>query len=486
MSENVGDSSARPDLELEEEFGEDEGTITEQEMAEAEAGCGQVAISVPMGHPPIPDGVTGKPAGHPEGISLGGGHPAGIPGGPGGHPAGVPMERQRHGGARSVGFRPGGGPAAIAYQERTGIKAPRIIAWEITRSCNLSCVHCRAAAEFGHYHGELSLDQIKATIDDIVTISNPILILTGGEPLMRPDIWDIVDYAHEKGCMPVIGTNATLITDDIAKKMAEHKIPRISVSIDFPTADGHDEFRAQPGCFDQTVAGIKIAKAHGVGVQINTTVTTRNAHLIEEIHDLAESLNVDAFHIFMLVPTGRGSEILAEELPPDEYEKVLTWAYHRQKTSPLHFKPTDAPHYYRIIRQLAKAEGKKVTREEYGLDAMTRGCLGGITFSFISHVGDVQPCGYFDMQLGNVKEQPYSQIWTESKVFNDLRDYSLLKGKCGACEFKAVCGGCRARALEITGDYLEAEPYCAYEPPAWKGECSLEEAAEDMGVSTEG
>lgn len=471
MADNVGNADARPDLELGEEFGENEPTISEQEMAEAQAGCGQTAIGMPMGgargddlrvrpseaehsgHPPV------HPAGHP------GGHPAGIPGGPGGHPAGV--ERQRHGGARSMGFRPGGGPQALAYEERTGIKAPRIIAWEITRSCNLSCAHCRAAAEFGAYAGELSLNEIKSTIDDIVTISNPIIILTGGEPLMRPDIWEIVDYCHEKGAMPVIGTNATMITDEIAAQMAAHKIPRISVSIDFPTAAEHDAFRGEPGCFDQSIEGIKIAKRHGVGVQINTTVTTENADKIEEIHDLAESLGVDAFHIFMLVPTGRGSDLLDKELPPEEYERVLTWAYHRQKTSPLHFKPTDSPHYYRIIRQLAKAEGKKVTREEYGLDAMTRGCLGGITFCFVSHVGDIQPCGYFDMQLGNVKVKPFSEIWTESQVFNDLRDYSLLKGKCGACEYKAVCGGCRARALEITGDYLEAEPYCSYEPPNW-------------------
>lgn len=432
--------------------------ISEQDLADAQAGCGEVGLTIPVGHP--------------AGIPMAG-HPAGIPK-TGGHPAGVPMERQRHGGARSTGFQPGGGPQAIAYQERTGIKAPRIIAWEITRSCNLSCAHCRASAEFGHYKGELSLDQIKATIDDIVTISNPIIILTGGEPLMRPDIWEIVDYCHEKGAMPVIGTNATMITDEIAAKMAEHGIPRISVSIDFPTADGHDSFRGEPGCFDKSIEGIKIAKRHGVGVQINTTVTKLNAHLVPEIHDLAENLGVDAFHIFMLVPTGRGSELLEQELPPEEYERVLTWAYHRQKTSPLHFKPTDSPHYYRIIRQLAKAEGKKVTREEYGLDAMTRGCLGGITFSFISHTGDVQPCGYFDMQLGNVKEQPFSTIWTESKVFNELRDYSLLKGKCGACEYKAVCGGCRARALEVTGDYLASEPYCAYEPPNWNAEADAE------------
>jgi radical SAM protein with 4Fe4S-binding SPASM domain len=270
--------------------------------------------------------------------------------------------------------------------------------------------------------------------------------------------------------MPVIGTNATLITEEIAAKMAEHRIPRISVSIDFPTAEEHDAFRGEPGAFDASIAGIKMAKAHGVGVQINMTVTTLNHTKVEAVHDLAEELGIDAFHIFMLVPTGRGEDLLDKELPPEDYEKVLTWAYHRQKTSPLHFKPTDSPHYYRIIRQLAKAEGKKVTREEYGLDAMTRGCLGGITFCFISHTGDLQPCGYFDMQLGNVKSEPFSKIWTESKVFNELRDYSLLKGKCGACEYKAVCGGCRARALSVTGDYLAEEPYCVYIPRSMRAE----------------
>lgn len=460
-TDNVGNADERPDLEL------------EQEIAEAEAGCGSVAAAIPVGT--RQDDLRALSSGEDHALREARydhpGAPSGAPaasGHPGGHPGGIP--RQRHGGARSVGFRPGGGAAAEAYEKRTGIKAPRIIAWEITRSCNLSCAHCRAAAEFGAYEGELTLDEIKATIDDITTISNPILILTGGEPLMRPDIWEIVDYAQAAGAMPVIGTNATLITDGIAQQMAAHGIPRISVSVDFPTPQEHDAFRGEPGCFDATIEGIRRAKRAGVGVQINMTVTTMNADKVEAVHDLAESLGVDAFHIFMLVPTGRGSDLLDKELPPDEYERVLRWAYERQKTSPLHFKPTDAPHYYRIIRQLAKAEGKQVTREEYGLDAMTRGCLGGITFGFISHVGDVQPCGYFNMQLGNVKEQPFSRIWTESRVFNELRDYSLLKGKCGACEYKAVCGGCRARALEVTGDYLAAEPYCIYEPLGWPKE----------------
>ena len=218
MPDNAGNADARPDVEL------------EQEIADAEAGCGEAGAAIPVGHP--------------------GGRPAGDPGG---HPGGAPTGRQRHGGARSLGFRPGGGPESLAYEERTGIKAPRILAWEITRSCNLSCAHCRAAAEFGHYEGELTLDQIKATIDDIATITNPIIILTGGEPLMRPDIWEIVDYAQSKGAMPVIGTNATLITDEIAEQMAAHGIPRISVSVDFPRAEEHDVFRGQPGCFDATI-----------------------------------------------------------------------------------------------------------------------------------------------------------------------------------------------------------------------------------------
>ncbi len=136
----------------------------------------------------------------------------------------------------------------------------------------------------------------------------------------------------------------------------------------------------------------------------------------------------------------------------------------------MHFKPTDSPQYYRIAHQKSREEGSKVSAEQYGMEAMTRGCLGGITFCFISHVGDVQPCGYFDMQLGNVKERPFSEIWTDSPVFADLRDYSKLKGKCGACEYKGVCGGCRARALSATGDYMEEEPYCAYVPRALRVE----------------
>ncbi len=367
-----------------------------------------------------------------------------------------------HGSGRP--YRPGSGAAAQAFEERTGVRAPRIIAWEITRSCNLACAHCRAAAHCEPYPGELTLEECKRVLGDIALITDPILILTGGEPLMRADIWEIIDYAHELGIHPVIGTNGTLIDEECAAKIAAHGIPRVSISLDFPTSEGQDKFRGKDGSFEEAITGIRNLRAHGVGVQVNTTVTKLNNHLLDEMHELSLREDAAAFHPFLLVPTGRGEDLADVELTPDEYEEVLTWAYHCQKTSPLHFKPTDAPQYYRIIRQLCAAEGRKVDRESYGMEAMTRGCLGGITFAFISHVGDVQPCGYFDMQLGNVLEQPFSQIWETSPIFDDLRHYDRLKGKCGMCEYKGVCGGCRARALATTGDYLAEEPYCAYVP----------------------
>lgn len=427
-------------------------------------------------------GVHPGGAGHPGTTQPCGAHPgnaghlgnAGRPGAGGhpgvsGHPATITLQHP-HSSTGAQGrkhTRPGAGAAAQAYEQRTGIKAPRIIAWEITRRCNLCCAHCRASALCGAYPGELSLDECKAVIDDIASITDPILIVTGGEPLMRPDIWDIIDYAHEKGLYPVVGTNGTMITPENARKLHEHGISRISVSIDFPDVEGQDRFRGQAGAFEQTVAGIQAAQAHGVDVQINTTVTKLNKDKLDAIHDLSDSLGAVAFHPFLLVPTGRGEDLIDVELSPDEYEEVMHWAYKRQQSSPMHFKPTDAPMYYRVIRQQATLEGRSVSPATYGMEAMTRGCLGGITFCFISHTGDVQPCGYFDMQLGNVKEQPFSSIWTNSPVFDDLRHYDRLKGKCGACEFKGVCGGCRARALAAYGDYMETEPYCAYQPKQW-------------------
>lgn len=314
--------------------------------------------------------------------------------------------------ARKRMWRPGDGRAATRFFEKTGIQAPKIIAWEITRSCNLACAHCRAAAHCEPYEGELSLEECKALIDDIASITDPILILTGGEPLMRSDIWDIIDYAREAGCHPVIGTNGTLIDDDMARKIAEHGIAKVSVSLDFPTPEGQDAFRGEQGAFQQTIAGMRHLRKHNVAVQVNTTVTKMNKDQLDALHDLAEREGASDYHPFLLVPTGRGSDLVDVELTPEEYDEVLIWAYQRQKTSPMGFKPTDAPQFYRILRQQAACEGISVSPKTFGHQALTRGCLGGISFVFISHRGDVQPCGYFDMQLGNVRDRSFEDIWT--------------------------------------------------------------------------
>lgn len=347
---------------------------------------------------------------------------------------------------------------------------PRMIAWEITRSCNLACVHCRASALKGPYEGELSRQECFDLVDNIVSFAQPIIILTGGEPLARPDIFDIARYAIKKGLRVVIGTNATMMTEEIALKIKQEGIPRISVSLDFPTAEEHDDFRGVKGAFEQALKGIKNAQKAGLEVQINTTVTKLNVNRLPDVLALAEKLGAVAFHPFLLVPTGRGKELEEQELPPEEYERTLNWVYDQQKKSKIFFKPTDAPHYFRIIRQRSREEGVKVTTEKHGMQAMTRGCLGGSGFCFISHRGDVQPCGYFELKAGNVREKPFREIWEQSELFRNLRDLSKLKGKCAICEYKKVCGGCRARAYEVTGDYLAEEPYCIYQPrrPAGK------------------
>ena len=329
----------------------------------------------------------------------------------------------------------------------TGLK---LVAWELTRQCNLCCKHCRASAGLRRDASELSLDEAKALVDDIASFSKPILILTGGEPLLCDWLWDIVAYAKERGLKPVIGTNATLIDEAVAAKIAASGIPRISVSIDFPNAAEHDAFRGEKGAFEAALRGIAAVRRAGVEVQLNATVTKLNRHLLPQLHELALKSDVQAFHPFLLVPTGRGADLANVELTAEEYEETLQWVYETQKSSPLEFKPTDAPQYQRIVCQ-------------HG-GACRRGCLAGTGFCFVSHVGDVQPCGYFDLKLGNVRERKLSEIWRTSPVLDDLRHPERLKGKCGVCEYKGVCGGCRARALARTGDYLAEEPYCAHVP----------------------
>ncbi len=346
-----------------------------------------------------------------------------------------------------------------------------LVAWEITRACNLKCAHCRASAVDRRSPDELSTSDCYPVIDGILEVGKPILILTGGEPLARPDVFDIAQYAVSKGLRVVMGSNGTLITDDIANKLKGVPISRIAISLDFPTPALQDKFRGQHGAYAAAMAGIAAIKKAGLELQINCTLTRQNISYLEQLLELALELKAAAFHPFFLVPTGRGKGLEADELSSEEYEKTLGWIYDKQMElgDRIFFKPTDAPHYLRVMKQRQKQAGesgleKAEAKSGNPVHAVTRGCLAGTGFCFISHTGVVQGCGYLNVEAGNVKNKSFGEIWADSPLFKSLRDLSNIKGKCGDCEYKRICGGCRARAFESTGDFLEAEPYCLYEP----------------------
>jgi heme b synthase len=345
-------------------------------------------------------------------------------------------------------------------------KTLRLVAWETTRNCNLACMHCRASAMRGPFNGELDTRACFRLLDQIAQVGKPIIILTGGEPLLRTDIFDLAKYGTGKGLSMVMAPNGTLITENIAKQIAHAGIRRISISLDGATPKSHDRFRGVDGAFEGALRGIRLAKDAGIEFQINTTITKANLDEIPKIQNLAASLGAVAHHIFLLVPTGRGKYILDQEITAEEYENTLNWFYDQGGKTPLQLKATCAPHFYRILRQRAKKDQKSITFNSHGMDAVTRGCLAGTGFCFISHRGIVQPCGFLDVNCGDIARESFANIWNHSDIFLSLRNLNNLKGKCGRCEFKNVCGGCRARAFEATGDFLAEEPLCSYQPLA--------------------
>lgn len=346
----------------------------------------------------------------------------------------------------------------LFYQEAIQIPKStlRLVAWELTRRCNLGCVHCRASAVKVNKFDEeeLTTQEVFLLIDEITKVNHPTLILTGGEPLLRKDIFQIVSYGVAKGLKVVMAPNGTLITPAVANQIKEAGIKRISVSLDGATAKIHDEIRKINGAFAGAIRGIELAKATGLECQINTTITKQNHTQISQIINLSIKLGAVACHFFFLVPTGRAKEMSGQELVGSEYEEVLNQVYEESQRAGIEIRVVCAPHYYRIMHQ----------RKAKVLSGLTKACLAGSAFCFISYKGDVFPCGYLDVNCGNIKTQSFKDIWENSPIFNQLREVSRYKGKCGRCEYLKVCGGCRARAYATTGDYLEEEPNCIYEP----------------------
>ena len=328
----------------------------------------------------------------------------------------------------------------------------RMVAWELTRNCNLACVHCRASAVNGPHEGELSTGECRKIIDEIVSFSTPTVILTGGEPLMRPDLFDIIEYGENKGLRMVIAVNGTLVDESTARKLKDSGIRRVSLSIDGRGRQSHDAFRGVEGSFDAVLKAARTFSAVDLPFQVNTTVTALNVDEIDDIYSLARSLGAAAWHVFLLVPVGRGKGLKGKELSARDYEDVLHHLRRIETENELEIKVTCAPHYYRIVA------------EDGGIP-QSAGCLAGKSFMFISHRGQAQPCGYLEMDCGDVRRDGVRKVWEGSEIYRNLRDLSSYRGKCGGCRYIRICGGCRARAYEATGDYREAEPLCSFGAP---------------------
>ena len=388
---------------------------------------------------------------------------------------------------------------------RPGAEKPRLIFWEVTKGCNLRCIHCRASATELSSPRDLSTHVALGIIDQIIEVSKPILVLSGGEPLYRSDIFQLATYARDKGLRVALATNGTLVTKEVARMIVDSGVKRVSISLDGVDAVTHDAFRSIPGAFDAAVQGLRNLKSLGMSVQINMTIARHNAKQLPDVLQLAKSLGADALHTFLLVPVGCGVDIAAEQMvPPAEYERVLNWFYDRSLEGGIELKATCAPHYLRVVRQRRVAERRSVEAAAKAhsmpdpsgiaptemmmpsatgislkpqghpgghpgghpsdMNAMTKGCLAGTGVCFISHEGEVFPCGYLPVIAGDLRQQTFADVWEHAAVFNALRDTDNLKGKCGCCEFRNVCMGCRARAFAATGNYLDEEPFCVYEP----------------------
>jgi len=354
----------------------------------------------------------------------------------------------------------------------------RLLFWETTIKCNLNCAHCRRLESDETAIRDLSTAQGMVLIEQLAELGEnqpmmPVLVFSGGEPLCRGDIFDLVGEAKSLGITPALATNGTLIDATVAEQIRDSGIVRVAVSLDGATAEVHNKLRRLEGSFERALEGIGHLRDKKVGFQVNITLTKHNAGQLEQIYDLAKSQGAAAVHIFMLVPVGCG-QVLAETdmLSAHQYEQMMLDICRLDGLGEMQVKVTCGPHYERIIRQQGLYEARKASghpggpvpgRTGYG--GPSRGCLAGLGILFVGHQGDVFPCGYLPVNCGSVLEKRLIDIWRTSEDLAKMRDSDGLEGKCGLCGYRQVCGGCRARAYAATGNYMAEEPFCAYIPP---------------------
>jgi radical SAM protein with 4Fe4S-binding SPASM domain len=314
--------------------------------------------------------------------------------------------------------------------------------------------------------GDFTTDEGKKLLKEIADFSKPVVVLSGGEPLLRKDIFELASFGTSLGLRMCMATNGALVTDEVCAQMKAADIKMVSLSLDGSSAAVHDNFRGCPGAFDGVTRAAELFRKHGQKFLINSSFTKRNQHDIADTFKQAKSLGATAWYMFMIVPTGRGEEIMRELITKEDYEEILDWHYQQEKLEDdILMRPTCAPHYYRIVPQKAKAEGVKFERRSLTFSTGGgKGCIAAQTICLIDCFGNVKPCSYFHRTAGNVKVTPFREIWEKSEIFQDLRNFKAYKGKCGECEYLNVCGGCRARADAVSGDYMAEEPFCNYVP----------------------
>jgi len=359
----------------------------------------------------------------------------------------------------------------LAYSQETQQKArfvPLILSWNVTRECNLNCSHCYINATDRKLENELTTEEGKRLIDQICEVSKPLLVLSGGEPLLRPDVYELIEYGSSKGLKMGLGSNGSLIDDTVAKKLKKAGITTVSISIDSHIAAQHDDFRGVIGSWEKAVNAIKVLRANNILVQVNTTLTHDNYDQIDDIMSFSENIGVENFHLFFLVPTGRGIKI--DDISPQKYENMITNTFAKVSKHRLNVRPSCAPQFMRI------AQGMGLDMRQW-----IRGCIAGMYYCRIYSNGDITPCPYLPVKVGNVREESFKEIWKNADMFKALRDTSTLTGKCGECDYKTLCGGCRARAYglssdfidycgdlhvptEAKSDYLKEDPWCVYQP----------------------
>ena len=350
--------------------------------------------------------------------------------------------------------------------------APFTVAWEVTRACAFACVHCRADAQHHRHPEELTTEQGFRLIDRLKAFGNPILVFTGGDPMMRPDLFDLIGYAVQAGLRCSLTPTATALpTEERLRRALQAGVRRVALSLDAPDADVHDRFRRVRGSWDRTMRILQNAQAVGLSAQVNTTVASHNVDRLPEMVTFVERVGAVQWSLFFLVPTGRAQA--RQMISPEEHERLFHWLYDLSKGAPFDIKATAAPMYRRVAIERRRAEAGSSAGVSFqgagfqyadGLNRPVKGVNDGKGFLFISHVGDIMPSGFLPIRAGNVRTDDVVEVYRGHSLFQALRDPSRLKGRCGRCEYRQICGGQRGRAYGMTGDYLESDPACIYEP----------------------